>query len=265
MDINKEQLNQIDDINHQIKKYNNTNRIKKLLLKKYKLNLSLIKTIPYVITTGLIAGTFSLIGYTPFLVDRKKEYLNTKKMIDSEGNIRIEEFYDSKNDNLFNTIAYVSSWTKKGDVYERHITTYDAHVYNEEELIRFINEEEDNISINKLFKKVISKTKEQANELSDEELNKEGYLLAILYDEDYGEFRYIRETSTTNFVSSATIIAIIIAANFVVYNVFSGNDMGERYYQNRLEKLEDKYPNIDIDELKRKLEIRKENYRRLNR
>ena len=264
MDIIEEQLNQIDNINNQIKKYNNSKRIKKLLLKKYKCELTLKKTIPYVVTTGIIAGTFSIMGYAPFIFDRKKEYLNSKKMIDSENNIKIEEFYDSKEDKLFNTISIVSNWSKKGDMYERTITTYDAHLYNEEELIRLISEE-DNVSLDKLFNKYISRTKEQSNSISEEELNKDCYLIITVYDYDSGKFRYIKETASTNFVTTFITLLIILGANFVVNTVSSGNGLGEARYQEQIEKLNEKYPNIDIDELKRKLEIRKENYQRLTR
>ena len=78
---------------------------------------------PYVLTAAITFGGFAALGGMPFIKDDLKKKLEMKKELDSFGNIRYEQQYDSF-DSSKGTISYVGKWNKQNDgFYSREIKT----------------------------------------------------------------------------------------------------------------------------------------------
>ena len=120
---------------------------------------------------------------------------------------------------------------------------------------------ENDISISQVLGEPIRTKTERKNSVSEEELNKEGFIRAIIYDESIDRYAYIEESTSSN--NQATFIwllltMIIYGINYA-YAVSKGNDK----IRNQLNLLNEKYAPLDVDSLTRKLEIRKDTYRRM--
>ena len=49
------------------------------------------RTVPYVLTAGIVAGAFSFVGHAPFYRDSKKIISDVRSEFDSNGNVRYEQ------------------------------------------------------------------------------------------------------------------------------------------------------------------------------
>ena len=77
--------NEVRDISFKLKYASTFNNVE--LLKFLKKSLITVKYfIPYIVTSSLTFGLFSILGYTPFILDKREEYSYTLYEFDNSGN-----------------------------------------------------------------------------------------------------------------------------------------------------------------------------------
>ena len=216
---------------------------------------------PYVLTAGIVAGGFVLSGNIPFYRDKKEIHSSIMTEFDNLGNIRYEQQYDDF-ENSSNVLQSYSQWQLQEDgLYSRIVKTYNVNNKTYEELIELFNKE--NLSLENLFGEAISTIKETKNNLSEDEINEKEFLQAVIYSEDEQDYIIRKETVGDNILFSVLYVALTALVETIPLDFrkkFSSFDFGEC-----VENIKDKYKPTDIQELTRKLEIRRDNYNRMMR
>lgn len=251
---------EIDELEFQIKNSKSIN-LKLFLIRYFKVFLrSLQLFTPYFLTAGITFELFHLFGFTPILEDRRIQYLEIKKELDNFGNIRYEEQYDHFNDTK-GTISYIGKWQKRQDnFYSREIKTYVTENFSKDITVNFLKNV-DITSLDDIFGKPISQKTETKNNLTEEEINKDSYLQAVIYSKSSDDFIIVEESLDMNlFLTLGWIVVTVILESlpYVYRRDFSNFDFDEC-----VEEIKMKYPYIDIDELFKKIKIKKDNYKRL--
>ena len=254
----EKQLTSIKEIEDQLENAKYHNLKNKLLLNLSKGLINSRKFVPYLLITGITFSVFSFFASVPFVKDTKRQNLWLKKEIDSNGNIAVEEQYE-KIDNP-SEISYISGWEPSSDgYYERKIVTYNIKTLNNEDIERIVLENDISLS-SILGDPKISKV-EKKNNVTEEELNQGPFIRAVIYDESLDRYSYIEESAATN--NQLTIVWLLIEG--LLCGTYALYDKTYRDYKlkDRLYELEDKYAPLDVNQLTRKLEIRKETYQRM--
>lgn len=254
----QKQLDNINDLEEKLASAKFINMKRKALLELSKGFVNSKRILPYILVSGITFSAFSLFYSMPFVKDTRKQNLWYKKEIDSNGNVCVEEQYERLNNQ--SEISYIGKWEEApGGYYERKITTFGVKALNEEEIERFVMEND--VSLNTVLGEPILTKIERKNNVTEDELNKEGYIRAIIYNENLEEYAYIEESSKTN--NEATLLWILLNAilngGCYIYSDFRGRDKRREQINN----LEEKYAPLDVDNLTRRLEIRKDTYNRL--
>ena len=252
------QLASIKELEETLENVRLINAKNKFLLELNKGLVNSKKVLPYILATTISFSAFSLFYSIPFVKDTRRQNLWYKKEIDSNGNIAIEEQY-KKNDNP-SEISYISEWKSlPNGYYVRNITTYNIKALNEEEIENLILN--DDISLNKILGDPISKKIEKKNNVSEEELNKEGFIRAILYNEELDKYIYAEETISENNQGTIIFLLLTFALNGIYYAYIT--NVGNDRIRKQLNDLSEKYAPLDEECLKRKLEIRKDTLKRM--
>ena len=259
-DYLKKQLDSINDLEKELANLKTNNMKRKFLLQAHKSLLHLKRLIPYVIITGITTGCFSFVSI-PFYRDNRHKDLWLKKEFDSNGNKVIEEQYEEYKED--SEVSFVSKWKEYDDEYYiRNITTYQIKALTNEELERLIMEKDPDL--NKVLGNPIFTKTEKKNNLTEEELNEESFIRAIIYDKSEGAYKVVKESARDNDICTLLWLVAVFVSNGIysisVFNMKSHDKLIEN-----INDLVDKYPMLDEEELKRRLAIRKETYERLNR
>lgn len=206
---------------------------------------------PYLISLGITFGSFSIAGFTPFLLDDEKNNLKIMKEIDNNGNIRYETQY-SEFENMNNTITYYSNWYKKNNMYARNIKVYNIGDLSENNILRIINSDYNNLD--DIFgNPIIDRTelKENVDDIND------SYVQARIYSEDIDDYIFLKQPMNNNVVE--TIIWLFITLIIELF-IISSREYNYKKIKNSIIK---KYSMEFYDNLLKKIEIRKNNYERL--
>lgn len=258
-DILEKQLESIKELEDQLVNAESINKKNRIKLKLHKELLKIKRIVPYLVITGVTFAGCSSFFSIPFYRENKTKNLWYKKEIDSLGNKVIEEQYE-KYDNV-GEVSFVSKWKKFNDeYYSRSIITYSVNTLTEEEIERIINEED--LSLRAVLGAPISHKVEKKNNLTKEEINQEEFIRAIIYNKDDEVFIVEKESSKDNNLTTILFILLSAVSGFIYYST-SCNRKAEEKRSAAIHDLEEKYEEIDIYSLKRKLEIRKETYERL--
>ena len=121
--------------------------------------------------------------------------------------------------------------------------------------------EKDTLTVSDIFGERVSSIKETKNNLTEEELNQEEYIEAIIYNKDENDYIMVKEEIDDNVGFSILFVFLTILAELVpAYYRYekSSFDYGEVVYH-----IREKYKKVDIEKVKKLLEIKKENYNRL--
>ena len=104
-------------------------------IRNLKISLRAMQLVaPYVLTAGLIAGGFKLLGSCPFYRDIQQQNLNIMKEFDSLGNIRYEEQYNEFSGDS-DMLYFYGKWEKSNDgFYTRTVEKYKLKGLTEEEI-----------------------------------------------------------------------------------------------------------------------------------
>lgn len=252
---------EIKELEIEIKSSRYTN-MKVLSLRFLKVILRTVQLfIPYVLTTSLTFGACSFFGITPFYRDELNQKLATKKELDNRGNIRYEEQYEAFQ-NSENIISYYGKWSSSGDgFYSRDVEVYSIGEFTEEYILDLI--EKDITSIEEVLGSPISKKIERKNNVTEEELREDAFIQAIIFTESDTDFIVVKESVHDNNVLTILWVIVNILVDFLVFGIraeVTGFD-----YVYCLKKIKEKHPLVDIGNLKKKLEIKRNNYDRLTR
>lgn len=253
---------EINELERKVKNYKiNHIKIKTLRGLKYLLETGRLIA-PYIIAAGITFGSFSAFGKTPFYRDNQKYYLEKMEEFDSFGNIRYEQQYDNYN-NAVSVVNYYSKWRLSDNgFYSRDIERYSIGNINEDFVINLISENKI-LSLRDILGQPISKKTEFKNNLTTDEINQDEFLQYVFYSKNKDDFIIKKESISENIATSFLCFILVIFLEGLIIDYrrnYSPYD-----YQDALLKIKEKYPFIDVDVLKKKLEIKKNNYERLIR
>lgn len=235
--------------------------IKKSMDRKRKLiSLKIAKVImPYIITTFVTFGTFSLLKATPFHIDNIKKYLYYTKEIDSLGNIKIESLY-SDYEKVENKLLWFSKWEKQDDnTYKRTIKEYDAGKLTSYDIEELVNKYP-NGDYEKVFDK-ISKTKiETSSSVSPEELKSGEYIKGIISGKDKKDYIIEKEEVERDYLTTILYIFILFSA-LGLCDFYYASKREYRTIKQEIEKIvresnNDEVLNAKMNDLQRKLKLK---------
>ena len=260
-ELMKQMEDEITQIKYDIDNSSKTNsKIKRLRALKYSLT-SLRAITPYVLTAAMTFGLFATLHVTPFILNDQKKKLEKKKIFDSLGNIRYEEQYDNY-DSAKSTISYVDKWEKRDDgFYSRKVLTFSAKDILEDIITRIVNDV-DIDSLESVFGEPVSSKIQIHNNLTEEEIQAEPYLEAIIYSR-YNDFIVVKESQSENLFS--TIVWVILTLFVEIIPFVLRKEYSDFDYIYYIDLIKEKYPYVDAKELEKKLEIKMNNYDRLTR
>lgn len=233
------------------------------LLRRLNIGLCTTRLIaPYVLTAGLVTGTFIFMGNIPFYPnDELRFYSYVMTEFDSLGNVRYEQQYapfDYSQDMVY---AY-SKWELQSDgLYVRNVNAYEIQDQTYEDLVILFRQ--DDISLEGFFGASASNRKELRPVLSEDELQKEAFLQAVIYRQDKSDYIARKETARENLLISIGYVIVTLMAESVPLHF--RKKLSSFYYHANICKIKEKYPQVNEEELKRKLKIKTDNYTRLTR
>ncbi len=250
--------NEIESLERQIK-YSRLSNLKINSIKNLKLTARILQLVtPYALTAGILAGVFSIAGITPFRRDKKEVYSNVMMEFDNLGNIRYEQQYNDFN--KINVFKFYSKWeSQEGDFYTRIVKTYNVEEKTYEELVELINKE--NLSLEDILGEPISIIKETKNNLTEEEINKKAFMQATIYRKDINDYIIKEETINENIL--LTIFYLLANVPLGAVLAFIRSQLSSFDFGECVERINDEYESVDTQELRLKLEIRRDNYNRM--
>ena len=233
------------------------------MLRGLKISLRVGQLIsPYIVSASITWGVFSALGTTPFITDEYKKSLERKEEINSFGNIKYEEQYDGF-ESAKGTITYVGMWNKQDDgFYSREIKTYSTENVEKDIIEKIINDIDIN-SLEDIFGNNVSYKKQIQNNLTDEEIQTQPYLEAIIYSTLDDDFIVVKEELVKN--SFYTLLWIFVTILAEIATLFVRKEISSFDFKNCVKKIKEKHPLIDEEELVKKLEIKRDNYNMLMR
>lgn len=273
MELSKKQKKELEEFLVDLKKeiielreraYPTTsNKMKRKLLMYSKLFLRSFKyTLPYTICVTLIFGFMSYFNVTPFFINNIKRQKELKKTIDSRGNIAIESQYDDYKNNS-NIITHYSKWSKLSDgQWLRNIDVYEVDDLNEKSM-EIVKNPLAARSVEELFGPATYRRQEIKNMLTKDEMESEGYLEAMIFLKDTGDYLITKESYGANITETfAYLFAIMTAAGLITAN----RDIEKHInYKHDKTEIREKYSDKVNPELIKTLKIKEENYERLTR
>ena len=262
----KKMLIQMEKEIHELEfdmKHSKISNLKVNMLRGLKISLRAGQLVaPYVLTAGITFGAFAALGGAPFIKDDQKKKLEMKKELDSFGNIRYEQQYDSF-DSSKGTISYIGEWKKQdNEFYSREIKTYATENVEEDIVTKIINDI-DITSLEDVFGNPISSKIETQNNLTDEEIQTQPYLEAIIYSKFDDDFIIVKEKTGDNIALTLVWFLVTILAELIP--LFIRSEVSSFDFEYCVDRIKEKYPLVDTNELARKLEIKRDNYNRLTR
>lgn len=220
---------------------------------------------PYVLAAGGIAGAFILCGEKPFYYgDEWKTYSNVKAEFDSDGNLKKEQQYGSFGgyNETESHLSYYTGWEKISDnFYTRTTQEYTFRDKTYEKVYELFGKDETQII--EVLGKPKSSIKETRNNLTEEEINDGPYYKALVFYKDENDYKLVKETPLENVLFSALYLFATTVAVLIILKVRS--ECSDFDFTYSVSEIKRENPLVDILELNKKLENRKENYKTLTR
>lgn len=243
-------------------KFSRISNLKIKSVRNLKISLRAMQLIaPYVLTAGLIAGGFKLLGGCPFYRDIKQQNLNTMKEFDNLGNIRYEEQYSdfsSASDMLY----FYGKWERSDNgFYTRTVEKYKLEKLTEDEIKDLFEKEK--VSLQDILGTPISSFQESNNNLDEEEIERENYFQAIIYLENEEDYILVRESVSDNIL--ITILYICITGLGELLPLYIRSEISNFDFGDCVSRIKEQYKPVDIPTLAKKLQIKRENYDRITR
>lgn len=253
---------EIDSLEKQLKYFKLIN-LKMDLIKNAKITARVCQRVaPYVVSAGIVAGAFKLFGIgMPFYPNNEKCYSNKMMEYDDLGNIRYEQQYDEFSHD-YNSLSIYSNWQKHEDGwYKRTVTTYKIKVKTYEEVMNLINQDE--VELENVLGECLSTICETKNNLTEEELNEEPHIKVIMYDKDKNDYIIRKQPIIENVMITIFYVLFTMGVELIPWNY--RKKVSSFNYNECVQRIKTKYQHADFEKLKLKLEIRKNNYKRMMR
>ena len=255
-----EMKKEVEDLERQIK-YTKLVNLKNALIRETLINGRRLQWLaPFILTACITAGGAKLIGAGfPFYMDDIEKFLYTKKEFDNTGNIRYEEQYGEFN-SLTHQINHYTKWEDAGNgFYTRRVESYKLSDITDEKVLSLF--EKDNLTISDIFGNKVSSVKETKNNLTEEELMQEEYLEATIYKKDEDDYIIVKESIDDNIGYTAIYVLVTILAEIIP--LFYRLESSKFDYDDAVYKIREKYSKVDVEKVKKLLEIKRDNYNRL--
>lgn len=212
-------------------------------------NEGISKTIKSIYPYVVIAALASL--YTVFRIKKgSKNYLVTRETIDSNGNDKIYNEYDSSYALDSGKITHISRWNlNENNEYERITKIYDINNLSPDVAKNIVENDKTVYSLDEMFGEAILTEKEIGKNLTEEELNKPDFLEAVTYSKDKDDY-IITKMDASDKILYAIMFFVIAAGMTSIYNLARFDTWN---YENALLSIEENY----CEELKRLDEKRK--------
>lgn len=200
-------------------------------------------------------------GFPFYNGDTFKANLNIMKEFDNLGNIRYEQQY-SDYENSNNIFYYYYQWQQDVDgFYSRNVETYKLDDLTEEAILSLFNQED--LNLYNVLGEPISVKKEIKNNVTEEELQQQHYLRAVIYSENKDDYIIHKETNEYNL--TITIIYLMLTILVETIPAYIRKEITKFDFGACVRKIEREHPTIDTEDLTKKLEIKKSNYKKLTR
>lgn len=235
--------NEVRDISFKLKYASTFNNVE--LLKFLKKSLITVKYfIPYIVTSSLTFGLFSILGYTPFILDKREEYSYTLYEFDNSGNY-------SENNVITTDIVDNNIYVYN---YDSNLLSLDKYIanYSFDEIVNLVNNNNEEI-INKC---------DYLGTINC--IYNDGYdnlVKAFVYEKDLSYLNYINEDFITNLLSTVGWSGLILFLSILI-KVYQDSYYGFNYLFDNYKFIDDNYKLIDVDDLNKKLLIKKQNLQR---
>lgn len=213
---------------------------------------------PYLVTPAISAIIIATKGFIPY-GDYSKKYINVKTTTDSSGYTSYEKQYANFKEK--DCIEYFEKWEKvSADEFSRQIYVFNAEDYSEEDIMKAL----DNPTLSYLeenFGDYDIERVEIKNDLSVDEQNSDEHVKTTIYSTDKNEYKQRGFDDPQYFLMSCVwFIANLFPELFVyVYR----RDYSSFDFDSELYDIQKNFPYVDKREAQRKLEISKENLKRI--
>lgn len=266
---NKKKIKMLKDIKKEIENLENEisfcdyNNRKLKNIRNYKKTLKLARLIlPYLIFPSFLFNVLSDLDSTPFIRNDIKIEKHIKTEEDSLGNICYESKYDDYV-GCTDTLTYYSKWElydESKDLYTRSAKVYKVDDIDFDKVQKLLND--DNITLTELLDFADEYKILLGSNLSDEELEKDFIIKLTTYSKDENDYIIKRESFINNMLSSLCFVGGSISVDMLLCMIL---DKRNTDILISIKTLKNTYPDIDIEDLQRTLEIKKSNYKRLTR
>ena len=234
-------------------------KVKVKAIRDLKITANLIQLLtPYIATSLVLAGGFKYANNTPIVKDRERVYLTAYEEMDSNMNFALNTKYE-KSKEQSDKLVIITKWQKEKDHYERKILVYDLKDISTDIILDNIENSPEEI-LNHL-KEPISSIKEITKKLTSSQLKEKDYYKAMIRYEFKDEFMIVEENDIQNLLST---IAYLLATTLVCEGVYYARKSLTKYsFTKEMEKIKSEYRSDDIDRKIKRLEIKKDTYKRL--
>lgn len=234
--------------------------LKRNIIKNLKITSKVCKVLaPYVLVIGLQTIGFNAIGLKPFTNEDVKSNAYKRVEFDSLGNYGYDIQYENYTYEQ-NTITYYSNWIYRFDsLYYRDIKIYKSDSIDEREINKYFSSSEGDLDL--LFQnKFIEKREYKKFEDFDPTENNE--IIKITFTNiDQDDYIIVKgDIQNQIFEIGMYIVAAFVLCN--ITNVFLKRMKGFDL-KKLIKKVKEDYPDLNIEEISKVLEIKKDNYNRL--
>lgn len=249
---------EIESLESEIK-YNKLVNFKIKAIRNLKITAKALRLVaPYTITAGIAFCGVNHFGCVPY--NERKAYSNVMTEFDNVGNIRIEQQYYKNNGNSI--LYYCSKWEKCDDeFYSRTAQAYSIRGKSFEDIMELFKKED--LKLEDVLGEPYSNIKETKNNLTEDEIQEEAIIKAVIYKENKDDYIIYKTTVGENIAVSAIWIILAIASELIplcyreYYSSFN--------FLRCVNEIKAEHQLLDIDNIAKKLELKRDDYDRLMR
>ena len=245
--------NSINDVNKDIKKINNINR-KRICIRNIKIFKNILKLLlhPFLALCVSFSLSYFIFNDLPFVQQDRVNTMRYETIIDNQGNMSTDNHYDDTN--WFSTpakkkntmIFKYGKWKKIDKGYGRD---YDGYVIGNLSLEQIKELFDNPDKIDELYANSKTLLFEEKDEITDEELNQENYIKAIIHYEDTDDYYISPQNEEENIRDSVTFLVLLFGSGlFASSNV---KDIIEKRQLSGQGIILEDYKKIDIDDIKK--------------
>ncbi len=244
-------------------KHQNIVNAKRKTIRNLKISVRALQLVaPYVLIAGVTFGGFAQLNITPFYNGDEWEVpAQIMTEFDTLGNERYEKKYSSFGKS--NTLYYYTKWKQNSDgTYSRMIETYPIKEKTYEEMVELLQQENVNLE------EILGESEEEPIEeikktLTEEELQEEAFIKAVVYSEDEDDYIICREDISLNIAE--TILYVVITAIGEYIAIKTRKKFSSFNFSECVDHIREQNPLTDNESVAKKLELKRENYNRMIR